>query len=175
MNAKNTTPCQQRRWVKIADPEPIRAGSGEVALHEIRAPHCQRIGRGGAPGLAAALGALQAMRAHQPLHAAAPEDLALAAQRFPHAPGSVGVVVGRVQLADAPEQPLVLDPASRSLTAGALVVRGRRHAQDPADGLDAEAAAVLVDVAAHFVRSASSSFAKYTLADFKISFARRNS
>ena len=33
----------------------------------------------------------------------------------------------------------------RALPAGAVVVRGRRHAQDPADGLDAEAAAVLVD------------------------------
>src|SRR4051794_28161082 len=34
---------------------------------------------------------------------------------------------------------------------------------------------MLVDTAAHLGRSASSSFAKYTSADFKISFARRNS
>ena len=96
-------------------------------------------------------------------------------ERLPHPPRSVGVVVGRVQLADPRQQPLVLDRSGRALAGGALVVGGRRHAQDPADGLDTEAAAVLVDVAAHFGRSASSSFAKNTEADFRISFARRNS
>jgi hypothetical protein len=80
-----------------------------------------------------------------------------------------------VQLPDAPEQPLVFDRADRALTRGALVVRGRRHALDAADGLDAEAAAVLVDERGHLGRSASSSFAKYTLADLRISFARRSS
>ena len=135
----------------------------------------ERIGRGRAPWLAAPLGALDPVRAHQPLDATAADRLAGALQRFPHPSRPVGVVVARVDLADPREQPLVLDGASRALTAGALVVRGRRHAQDPADRLDAEAAAVLVDVAAHFGRSASSSFAKYTLADFRISFARRSS
>src|SRR5215207_9688006 len=87
----------------------------------------------------------------------------------------VGVVVGRVQLADPGEQPLVLDRSRRPAAAGALVVRGRRHAQGPTDRLDPEAATVLVDVAAHFGRSGSSSLAKNTLADFRISFARRSS
>jgi hypothetical protein len=57
----------------------------------------------------------------------------------------------------------------------ALVVRGHRHAQGSADRLNPEAATVLVDVAAHFGRSGSSSLAKNTLADFTISFARRSS
>jgi hypothetical protein len=72
----------------------------------------------------------------------------------------VGVIVGRVQALDLREQPLVLDNPSRSGAAGTLVVRGRRHVQGPADRLDAEAAAVLVDEADHFGRYASSSVAK---------------
>jgi hypothetical protein len=160
---------------QIAHPEPIRATRGEVALDQIRAALSERIGRGRAPRLAAALGALDAVGAHQPLHAAATNPLAGAPQRLPHPSRAVRVVVGRVQLPDAPEQPLILDRACRALAPGARVVRGRRHVQDPADRLDAEARAVLIDERAHFGRSASSSFAKYTLADFKISFARRNS
>src|SRR4051794_12349274 len=76
-----------------------------------------------------------------------------------------------MQLTDALREPLVLDLTLRAATVATVVVGGRRHAQDPADGLDAEAAAVLVDERGHFGRSASSSFAKYTLADFRISFA----
>jgi hypothetical protein len=34
---------------------------------------------------------------------------------------------------------------------------------------------MLIDIAAHLVRSSSSSFAKNTLADFRISFALRSS
>jgi hypothetical protein len=83
--------------------------------------------------------------------------------------------LGRVQLPDPAEQPLVLDRTSGALTASPLVVGGHRHAQRLADRLDPEAATVLVDVAAHFGRSGSSSLAKNTEADFKISFARRNS
>jgi hypothetical protein len=56
-----------------------------------------------------------------------------------------------------------------------VVVGGRRHAQGPADRLDPEAPAMLIDVAAHFVRSGSSSLAKNTDADLRISFARRSS
>jgi len=52
-----------------------------------------------------------AMPAHQPLDPAAPDQLAVPKQRLPHPPGSVGEIVGRVQLPDAAEQPLVLDLA----------------------------------------------------------------
>ncbi|HEU4702376.1 MAG TPA: hypothetical protein VFS37_07825 [Conexibacter sp.] len=85
------------------------------------------------------------------------------------------MVVGRGDLLDPSQQPLVVDLARGSGAGGALVVGGRRHAQDPADRLDAEALTVRVDERAHFGGSASSSVAKNTDAAFKISFARRNS
>src|SRR4051794_20719267 len=71
-------------------------------------------------------------------------------KRLPHPPVAVGVVVGRMDLTDAIEQPLILDGASRPLAVGALVVGGRRHARGPADGLDAEALAMRVNERAHF-------------------------
>src|SRR3954447_6943368 len=100
---------------------------------------------------------------------------AVTAQRQPRSPVAVGVVVGGVDALDLPEQPLGLDGSPGALAGGALVVGGRRHVQDPADRLDAEAAAVLVDEAAHLGRSASSSVAKNTDAALRISFARRSS
>jgi hypothetical protein len=60
-------------------------------------------------------------------------------------------------LADAVQEALVVDHALRARTRGTVVVRGRRHVQDPADRLDAEAAAMLVDERGHLVRSSSSS------------------
>jgi hypothetical protein len=60
-------------------------------------------------------------------------------------------------------------------TRTSLLVRGRRHVQGPADRLDAEALAMLIDERTHFGRSASSSVAKNSEAAFRISFARRSS
>jgi hypothetical protein len=134
-------------------------GSGRVVRH----------------GFPAALGALDPVRAHEPLDAAAADRLARPLERLPHPPRSEGVVVGRVDRLDPFEQPLVIDPAARAAAGGALVVGRRRHAQGPADRLDPEAAAMPVHVAAHFGRSGSSSLAKNTLADLRISFARRSS
>src|SRR5206468_6953496 len=94
---------------------------------------------------------------------------------LPHPPIAIGVVVGGMQLADPAEQPLVFDRSLRATAAAPLVIRGHRHAQGPADRLDPEAATMLVDVAAHLDRSGSSSLAKKTEADFRISFARRSS
>ena len=93
----------------VGDPEPIRAGGGEVAIDEVRAPARGRIRFGGAPWLAAAFGAADAVGAHQALHGAARDRLARPVKRDPHPPGSVGVVVGLVDLSDPAEQPLVLD------------------------------------------------------------------
>jgi len=92
-----------------------------------------------------------------------------------HAPVPVALVVGLVHVADPAGQPLILDPASGPLAGRSLVIRGRRHVQDLTDRLDPEAITMLIDERAHLGRSASSSVAKYTLAAFKISFARRNS
>ena len=51
-------------------------GGGEVAVDEVRAPARGRVRAGGAPGLAAALGAADAVGAHQPLDRAARHRLA---------------------------------------------------------------------------------------------------
>src|ERR1700682_3793243 len=80
-----------------------------------------------------------------------------------------------MQLADCSEQALILEHPSRALPSPSLVVGGRRHVQGLTDLLDPEAAAVLLHVAAHFVRSGSSSLAKNTDADLRISLARRSS
>jgi hypothetical protein len=113
--------------------------------------------------------------AHQALDAVTADVLAGAQQRLPHSPIAVGVVVGGVRLPDPVQEPFVVDGTLAALAAGALVVGGRRHVQGPADRLDAEARAVLIDERAHFGRSASSSVAKNTDAALRISFARRNS
>jgi hypothetical protein len=145
---------------EVGDPELVGSAGAEVALDEIGPPLGARVGPGRPPRLAAPLGALDAVGAHQPLDAIAAHSLAGAQQRLPGAPVAVGVIVGRLQPLDALEQPLVLDGPLRALAGLAPVVGGRRHAQGPADRLDAETAALLVDEAAHFGRSASSSVAK---------------
>jgi len=71
----------------------------------------------GPPRLAAPLGSDDSVPLHQPLHPAAWRLLAGAAKRLPHPLIPVGVVVGRMQLPDPLEQPLVLD---RPLRATAL-------------------------------------------------------
>src|SRR5204862_4981640 len=96
-------------------------------------------------------------------------------QRRPHPPGGVGEVVALMDQLDQSEQPFVLELAGRALTARALVVGGRRHAQGQTDRLDPEALALLVDEHAHLGRCGSSSPAKNTDAAFRISFARRSS
>jgi len=76
---------------------------------------------------------------------------------------------------DLAEQPLVLDAALGAPAGPAVVVGGRRHAQGPADRLDAETTAILLDERGHIGRSASSSVANNTDAALRISFARRSS
>jgi hypothetical protein len=141
---------------EIRQPQPIRCGSGEVTVDQVRAARRGRIRGRRAPRAPAALGAHDPSGAHQPLDAVAARGLAGAAQRLVHPPVAVGVVVVGVQRPDDAEQPLIVDVARGPLPAGALVVRGRRHVQDTAHRLDAEAIAVVVDQHAHLVRSASS-------------------
>ena len=119
------------------------------------------IGRRGPPRAPTPLGAPDPGLAHQPLDLAARHPLPGTQQRLPRAPIAVGLVVGLVDLADHTQQPLVGHRPNRPGTGRALVVGGRRHAQSPADGPDPETAAVLIDVAAHFGRSESSSLAKH--------------
>jgi len=97
---------------------------------------------------------------HQPQHPAARDTLAGAHQRLPHPPVPVRLVVAPVRCADHLQQPLILDRSRGPLADGPLVARGRRHAQGPADRLDPEALAMLLDIRPHLVRSWSSSLAK---------------
>jgi hypothetical protein len=160
---------------EVRHPQPIGGRGGEVAVHAVRWADRGRIRHRGPPRLAAALSALDPVRAHQPLDAVAADGDAVAPQRQPRAAVAVAVVVGGVDALDLLEQPRVPHRSSRRPAGLALVVSGRRHAQHSADRLDAEAAAMLLDEAAHFGRSASSSVAKNTDAALRISFARRSS
>jgi hypothetical protein len=74
-------------------------------------PDGGRVGDRGPPGLAAALGAQDAVLAHQPLHLAARDRLAGPKQRLPRAAVAVGLEVGLVHLADDGQQPGVLELA----------------------------------------------------------------
>src|SRR5579863_6617415 len=129
---------------------------GEVAADEIRALLGARISSDrGPPRPPAPLGAPDPIRAHQPRDAVTADLLALAAQLAPHPRIPVALEVLLVHVTDPGGQPLVLERARRALARGSLVVRGRRHAQDAADRLDAEAFAMLIDERAHLGRSAS--------------------
>jgi cobalamin biosynthesis protein CbiG len=97
---------------EIGDPERIRRLDAEVATDEVGPTRGLGIGLRRAPRLATALGALDAVLAHQSLHAAAPDRLAGAAERLPHPPVAVGVVVLGVNVADPSAEALVLDRPS---------------------------------------------------------------
>ncbi len=160
---------------EIAHPEPVRGAGGEVAPDEIISPRGARVCPSGPPRLPTPLRTDDPVHGHQPLHLTARDWLTGTPQRLPHPPIPVREVVLRVRVADHAEQPLVLHRASGPLAAGTLVVRRRRHAQGLTDGLDPEAVAMGIDIRAHLVRSWSSSLAKNTEADLRISFARRRS
>ena len=146
---------------EVGDPELVRAVGGEVALDEVRAARawgraswcataCRGAWRPGCRARASAAGRGSAATC-SPARAA-PSTSAGSRRRssWPRAARGSGRAAARPR------------PRARSAAGCALVVGGRRHAQGPADRLDPEAAAMLVDVAAHFGRSGSSSFAKNT-------------
>jgi hypothetical protein len=168
-------PAAQIREVRHV--EPIRAGGGEVALDPVGPARGVGIGHGGAPGLAAALGALDAVLAHQPLHAITAHVLdARPSERQVQLAIPIGLEVGCVQLADRRDQLLVAQHARGTPAARALIVRRARDPEGAADELDGETERLLLfDEAAHLRGVPSSSFAKYTLAARRISFACRSS
>src|SRR2546427_11366080 len=100
-------PAAQVRDVR--DPQLVRPSSAEVALDEIWATSSLRTGTCRAPRLATPLRTLDPVALHQSLHSAARHLHAGTPERLPHPPVAVGVVVGRMQLADPGEQPLVLN------------------------------------------------------------------
>src|SRR3954447_19021357 len=162
---------------EVGDVEPIRARGGELALDQIGPPGSVGIGRGGAPGLAAALGPADAGLAHQPLDPVAPDIFdAGASEREVHLAVAVGAEVVLVQSTDRRQQLLIADRACRTAAARALIVRRARHPERATDELDGEASRLLgFDEGAHLRGVPSSSFAKYTLAARRISLALRSS
>jgi len=71
---------------EVGKPQLVGAGRAELPLNEIRRSLSARIGLGGSPRLATALGALQAVLAHQPRDTVATDRLAGSEQRLPHLP-----------------------------------------------------------------------------------------
>ena len=149
-NAKKMRPLPATQVGDVSDPELVRA----LPLMS----RWTRSGRRGActsgrvvrQGLPRRLAPWIPARPHQPLHSAARHLLAGTPKRLPHPPVTVGVVVGGVQFADPGEQALVLDRSRRATAAAPLVVGGHRHAPGSCRSADPEAAAMLVDVPAHF-------------------------
>src|SRR3954453_3964045 len=163
-------------------------GSGVSGGHGVttprsrhHAPHTEdrtepgRVGDRGPPRLAAPLGALDPVDVHQPLDAVAADLDAVAPQRQPRAPVAVAGEVLGVDVADTLKQDGVLGPAARKHAGAALVVGRCRHPERPARELDGKASGLPVfDEGAHLRGVPTSSFAKNTDADFKISFALRS-
>src|SRR4051794_33878218 len=97
-------------------------------------------------------------------------------ERQVHLAVAVGAEVGLVQPTDRRGQLLVADRAWRPVAAATLIVRRPGFPERAADELDGEAKLLLgVDEGAHLRGVPSSSFAKYTLAARRISFAWRSS
>ena len=157
---------------EVGHVELVRPAGGEVALDEIRAPGGVRVGRGRLPARAAALGALDAVSAHQPLDAVTTDLDSPPSQREVQLAVAVGLEVLGVQRADRRDELLVGDRAGRPPAGGALVVRRARHPERAADELDGEAGGLLrLDEGAHLRGVPSSSLAKNTDAALRISLA----
>jgi len=85
---------------EVRDPQLVGSGRGEIAVDEIRPPPSHRVSDRGPPRLAAALGALDAVGAHQPRNTVAADVDACALECLPGPSVAVGVVVRGLDLAD---------------------------------------------------------------------------
>jgi hypothetical protein len=96
---------------EIAHPELVRALGDEAPLDQVRGPRRGLVDDGEPAAPAAGLRAAETVAAHQSLDAAARHPDAVAIQRLPHAPRSIGAVVVLMNRADALEQDGVLERA----------------------------------------------------------------
>jgi hypothetical protein len=94
--AEEHEPLPAAQVGEVREPELVRPGGLELALHEIGAAHRRGIGPGGAPRLSPALCALQGVLAHQTLDPTAPDLLTGSEERLPHPPRAIGEVVALV-------------------------------------------------------------------------------
>src|SRR5215211_5090014 len=118
--------------------------------------------------------AVKSRLAHETSDPVAPDRGALAVQLPPDLARSVDRVVGLEHPLDLLVQPRVGNRPGRRGTASAGVVGRRRRPKGPAEEPDLETIPTLVDEAGH-LRGRSSSWAKNTLASFRIWLARRSS
>ena len=153
---------------QIGDPQGVRPIGDEVALHEIARP---RRGQRRAGSCASAWSGAWRLRCRAGASAAA-RGRGPPAGRRGAAPARRGgsrrrTSCGRAARGSASTQLLVVDAAPRAPRRCAASERAGARRPGPADRLDTEALAMLVDERAHFGRSASSSVAKNTLAAFE--------
>src|SRR4051794_586926 len=161
---------------EVRDVELVRTPRGEVALDEIRPPARVPVRRRGHPLPAPALGAPNAVSAHQPLDAVATHRDPPPPQRQLQLAVAVGLEVLGLDLADRGQQHVVADRALRAPPGRALVVGRARHPERAADELDGQAGGLLLgDEGADLRRVPSSSLAKNTDAALRISLALRSS
>ena len=131
--------------------------------------------------LLAAHHAAQPLLAHQPLHRAAGDIDAFAAQLPPDLVGTVDLQIDPPDLLDLRGQRRITLHAGRSqgrvaLPGGMPPVTGRGHLQHFADRLDPMNIPVGIDKRPHrFKWRSSSAWAKNALANFRISLALRSS
>ena len=163
---------------QVGDPEPVRRGRLELAPDQVLGALLPAWD--GSAGRAPAHGPTQAEVAHEPAHGAAGHRDALPVELAPHLVRAVDAEVLRVHSGYLRLELLVADQSRRGRASlrgvvGARRDLGPRSGEDPADRLDAELLAMLVDVVDQRVEGRSSSAAKKAEADFRIAFARRSS
>ncbi|MEA2279544.1 MAG: hypothetical protein QOK21_151 [Solirubrobacteraceae bacterium] len=113
----------RRAWTMdppFRDSQLVRPAGAEVTVDQVGRPHRRGIGDRGSPWLAATLSALDGRLAHQALDVVATDRLPGPEHRLPRASVATGLVVGGVDLADAAEQPLVVNGPGRAPASGAL-------------------------------------------------------
>jgi hypothetical protein len=136
----------------VADPEPIRAGHLEAAVHQVVAGDGGRVALGAALGSPASIHTLQAGLAHEPLDPLAGNpDTSAEAQLGVHPRTAIGAPGLAVDLGDRAAQLDVLPGPMRriELTGAPLIKTGGRHLHRTAGRRDRQIRATLGDEGEH--------------------------
>lgn len=158
----------------VRDPQLVWCGGPELALHPISRPGSD-ISRHGRASPTAADPTGEAVGGHEPFDGAAGHGDAFTVELPPDLAGTVDLIVLVEHPPDLHDQFAIAEPATTRPTVLGRVVGGRGDLQHRADRLDPEHLPIGVDVGDYLRGCGSSSRAKKAAADFKISFARRNS
>jgi hypothetical protein len=128
----------------VREPQLVGSLRTEVAAHQIRCPRRGRV-RDRCEALLAPLHASQAHLGHEPLHGAASDHEALAAQLLVDPPRSVAVVVGVPHPLDLDLEALVADRSRRAGSTLRRVIRPFRELEGPTHHPHRPAVTVRVD------------------------------